>query len=469
MRKLLSILVIPLILSLLAASCAPATPQIIEKEVIKEVPVEKPVVIEKEVPVEVQKIVEVEKPVEKVVEKVVEKPVEKVVKEVVTVNAVKIGELHPFTGPLAEFGDSEHKSALLAAKHLREAGYTIATIFADTETSAIPAVEAARRLVELEGVDVLIGAAASGVTVPIAESVAIPSQVPQISYASTSPLLTHLPADEGKDFLFRTCPSDALQGIVLGRMLYEEGLRKVSVMYVNNPYGQGLKDVFKETFESLGGTVVASVPHDEEPAPSYTAELRKAAEGDPEVLVCISYPGHATVYMKEAIEGGFFSQFRFVDGTKSETDIPNIVGADAIEGMCGTAPGAAETESLRIYNETYEAEYGELPPLPFMTNTYDAVVVTALAAYEAQVAGEELTSIAIRDHLRSVAGPPGEKVFAGPEGLKKALELLQAGKDIDYVGAAGEVDFDENGDVVTPIEIWCYEDGKPVAKRLEAP
>jgi ABC-type branched-subunit amino acid transport system substrate-binding protein len=317
-------------------------------------------------------------------------------------------------------------------------------------------------------VDVVIGAAASGVTVPIAESVSIPSQVPQLSYASTSPLITTLPADEGEDFLFRTCPSDALQGIVLGQLLYDEGLRKVSVLYVNNPYGQGLNDVFKETFEELGGTVVASVPHDEEPAASYTAELKKATEGGPEALIALSYPGHATVYLKEAIEGGFIDEFRFVDGTKSQ-DIVEVLGAEPLEGMCGTAPGAAETESLNVYNETYAAEYGEVPPLPFMTNTYDAVIVAALAAYEAQMAGEELTPIAVRDHLRSVAGPPGEKVTAGSEGLKKALELLQAGEDIDYVGAAGEVDFDENGDVVTPIEIWCYEGGEIVSKRLETP
>lgn len=477
MRKHLSFLAIPLVLGLLVAACTPAAPQIIEKEVIKEVPVEKAVIVEKEVPVEVEKLVvqtveveravEVEKIVE--VEKVVEKIVEKEVEKVVEVKAVKIGELHPFTGPLSEFGEPEHRSARLAAKHLEEAGYTIATIFGDTETSAIPAVEAARRLVELEDVDVLIGAAASGVTVPIAESVTIPAGVPQISYASTSPLITFLPADEGEDFLFRTCPSDALQGVVLAKMLADEGLTKVSVMYVNNPYGQGLNDVFKLSFENLGGEVAASVAHDEEPATSYTAELRKAAEGEPEALVAISYPGHATVYMKEAIEGGFFSEFRFVDGTKSDTDIPEAVGAEAIEGMCGTAPGAAETDSLSVYYETYEAEYGEVPPLPFMTNTYDAVIVSALAAYEAQVSGRVLTSVAVRDHLRSVAGPPGEKVFAGPEGMKRALELLQAGEEIDYVGAAGDVDFDENGDVMTPIEIWCYEDGSPTPQRLESP
>ncbi len=389
--------------------------------------------------------------------------------EAVEVAPVKIGMVAPITGALSEFGENFVRTAQLAAAHFAEAGYEIEVISADTETSAIPGVEAARRLVEVEGVHAIAGAAASGVTVPIAESVSIPSQVPQISNASTSPLITLLPADEGQDFLFRTCPSDALQGPVLGNMLYDEGLRKVSVLYVNNPYGQGLNDAFKAVFESLGGEVLASVPHDEEPATSYTAELRQATEGEPEALVAISYPGHATVYLKEAIEGDFISEFRFVDGTKSETDIPEAVGWDALEGMCGTAPAALETESLTTFNATYEAEFGRVPALPFMTNMYDAIAVAALAAYEAQIAGEELTPIAVRDHLRSVAGPPGERVFAGPEGLARALELLAAGQQIDYVGAAGEVDFDENGDVITPVEVWCYEGGELVTKRLETP
>ena len=137
--------------------------------------------------------------------------------------------------------------------------------------------------------------------------------------------------------------------------------------------------------------------------------------------------------------------------------------------MCGTAPGAMSTWSLAMYNVAYEAEYGEHPPLPFMTNTYDAVIIGSLASYEAQLAGEELTPAAVRDHLRSVAGPPGWKVIAGADGIKLALELLRQGKDIDWLGAAGEVDFDEYGDVVTPIDVWCFEGGEIVTIRSETP
>ena len=87
-------------------------------------------------------------------------------------------------------------------------------------------------LVEIDKVVAIIGALASGVTVPVAESVTIPAGVIMISPASTSPLLTVLPADQGKDFLFRTCPSDALQGVVAGRLAASYNNSQHTITYV---------------------------------------------------------------------------------------------------------------------------------------------------------------------------------------------------------------------------------------------
>jgi ABC-type branched-subunit amino acid transport system substrate-binding protein len=147
---------------------------------------------------------------------------------------IKVGTLLSHTGPLKEFGPNIQNGAVLAAKQLGAAGFEIEMIHEDSETSAIPATNAAKKLVELDRVVAIIGALASGVTVPVAESVTCPNNVIMISPASTSPLLTVLPADQDKDFLFRTCPSDALQGVVAGRLAATYN-RTASVLYVNNP------------------------------------------------------------------------------------------------------------------------------------------------------------------------------------------------------------------------------------------
>ena len=382
-------------------------------------------------------------------------------------DAMRIGTLIPLTGALAEFGPNFRRAADLAAAHLHEVGIELQLIHADSETSAIPAVAAARKLVDVDRVPAIVGAAASGVTIPVAESVTIPSHVVQISNASTSPLMTVLPADKGQDFLFRTCPSDALQGVVLGKLAAELQYKRAAAMYVNNPYGQGLAEQFQKSFEKRGGEVVAMVPHDEAPAPTYVAELRRAAKDKPDVLAAISYPGHATIYLREAIEGNYIKKFLFCDGTKS-LEVVKAVGEQYTEGMMGTAPGSILTTGYNVFVAEYGKAYGEVPPLPFMTNMYDAVAVIGLAVKAARVDGvAAINGVAVRDRLRQVANPPGEVVGAGASDLKKAFQLLEEKKDINYEGASGSCDFDENGDVVTPIEVWRFTGGQITTVRLE--
>jgi branched-chain amino acid transport system substrate-binding protein len=99
---------------------------------------------------------------------------------------------------------------------------------------------------------------------------------------------------------------------------------------------------------------------------------------------------------------------------------------------------------------------------------YDAVALIGLAVKAAQVDGVKgMTGVAIRDRLRNVANPPGDVVGPGAADLKKALQLLDAKNEINYEGAAGSCDLDENGDVVTPIEVWKFADGKITTVRLE--
>ena len=56
----------------------------------------------------------------------------------------------------------------------------------DDQTDAAPGVEAATKLVQSDGVQVIIGALASTVSLAVAESVTVPNQIVQISPASTS-------------------------------------------------------------------------------------------------------------------------------------------------------------------------------------------------------------------------------------------------------------------------------------------
>jgi ABC-type branched-subunit amino acid transport system substrate-binding protein len=386
---------------------------------------------------------------------------------------LKVGTLFDHSGALKDWGLRHQNAADLAGEQMATAGLTLEFVHEDSQTAAEPAEKAARKLIETDKVAAIVGSSSSGVIVPVAETVTCPEDVLMITPGATSPFITDLPEDKGKDLLFRTCPSDALQGAVLGRLA--AGLYKTaSVMYVNNPYGQGLAEQFRRSFIKHGGTVYAMIPHAEAVAQSYAAELRNAyarmysirpfRSGRSDVLCVFSYPEHAKIYVKEAIEIYDAKHFLFCDGTKSE-ELAAAVGPEKLEGMMGTAPGVPAGEASLKFTADYTAKFGELPKSPFIANAYDATAVIGLAAFASATKGLEPTSKNIRDHLREVANPPG--AFVGPGEFRKAFELLKTGQPINYEGASGPIDFDANGDVLAPIEIWRFHDGKIATYRME--
>ena len=453
----------------LAVACSAETVQVpvekvVTQEVVKEVMVPgETVIVEKEVVKEVMVPGETVV-VEKEVVKTIEVPGDTVVVEKEVMVEVErdnlppliVGNLNVFTGSLAEFGPPLRNSVQLAASHVNRAGGvgggSMLVISRDTAVNPVQGVDAARALVDVEGAVAIVGALSSGVTIAAAQSVTIPKQRIIISGASTAPTITTL---EDNDFVFRTTPSDASQGVVLARLAQEQGYEKVGIMYINNAYGEGLANQFEESFTALGGTVTAKVPH-EDVQPTYVSELEKATEGDPDVLAAMSYTGHARVYVREALEGGYADGFLFVDGTKGTEWIDEIEAWDALDGSYGTAPGAPGSPEKDAFETSYEETYGFPVTHPFMAEHYDATVLIALAAAKA---GSTTDAAAIRDALRDVANAPGEVVGPGRDEIGRALRLIAEGKDIDYNGAGGNVDFDEHGDVSGTIEIWTVMDG----------
>ncbi len=365
---------------------------------------------------------------------------------------LKIGVLVAFTGDLADFGPAQENAANLAAQEINAAGgvggQPIEIVTGDTATDPSQGATEATRLVEVEGVDAIVGALSSGVTLQIAESVTGPSNVLQISPASTSPALS---AATDNDFLFRTTISDAAQGVILADLAEEEGLTSVCTMFINNAYGQGLSEVFASEFEAAGFTVPAEVPHESEQA-TYASELGTCTGDAPDALAAVAYPQSAGVFLRESVEAGDVGTYLFVDGTKS-TDMFDELGWENFDGARGTAPGSVQVPQGPAFDAAYEAEYGETPPLPFLRENYDAVYLIALAAEKSLTDG-----IDFREALRAVSNPPGDPVSPGTDGFTTALGLIAAGTDIDYEGTAGPVDLDANGDVlIGAIETWTVD------------
>lgn len=372
-----------------------------------------------------------------------------------------VGTVLPVSGDLSTLGPGMQKAIDLAFDLVNEAGGVnggeITAIHRDSGTSEQVGTDAASGLVNIDGVEILLGAVSSGVTIAIAESVTIPGGVLHISPASSSNAITSL-ADN--DMVFRTRVNDAVKSQVLAELAVAAGYQHVATTYVNNAYGASLNDSFIEAFEAMGGTVTSNVSHELGQA-SYLSEIRDTADENPDVLLTIAYPDSGQILLREAAEGEYFEDFMFVDVTRSQTMFDNI-GGSYFEGDFGVSPGAPDSPAVQSFRQLYAERTDGDPSASLITEAFDAAAVLALAIEKA----DSDDPVEVRDALRSVANAPGEVV--GPGEIAKALELVRDGTDINYVGASGNADFDEHGNVVSSMRVWHVENNTIIDSDIYA-
>lgn len=393
--------------------------------------------------------------------------------------AIELGQIAPMTGSAAEFGPYYRDAVQLAVNQINKAATTVfggpiisKHILIDTSTLPTVGVQATRQVIDTQHIPALVGGWSSGVTVAVATSATIPSGVLQIDNGATSPLITVLPADAKADLLFRTTASDALQGVVAAQLVNGEiypdyKYKTVSTIYINNPYGQGLSNSFAKAFEKRGGKVLAQAAHSAKVQPTYKAQLSEALKGNPDLLLVVSYPSHTSVILKESRDVFNYTKWQFVDGNAS-LDVLKAVGAKSLDGKLGTAPGEdTTTQAYQGFAKAFKSDYNYTSIPPFTASAYDAAMVIGLAMAKVVANGQtdasKITGRVLRDQLRNVSNPPGESIQSGDEErIVEMMKAIKAGKDINYTGAAGPCDFDKNGDVITPVDIWKF-DGEKIS------
>ncbi|MDX1745739.1 MAG: ABC transporter substrate-binding protein, partial [Halobacteriales archaeon] len=133
---------------------------------------------------------------------------------------IPMGSILPITGDLSDFGPGMEEGVNLAVEHVNAGGgplgREVEMYNRDSETVAQAAGEKYNQLVSEQSIAGFVGAASSGVSVPLAQGLAS-DEVMQVSPASTSPTLAQLGYndDQSVKYFGRTAPNDAQQGIVM--------------------------------------------------------------------------------------------------------------------------------------------------------------------------------------------------------------------------------------------------------------
>ena len=364
---------------------------------------------------------------------------------------MKVGVLLGFTGPIESLTPAIAAGSELAMKEASDSGKflggkKVIPVRGDsTCIDASAATAAAERLVTSDGVSAIMGADCSGVTGAVTRNVGVPNGVVLISPSATSPALTTI---EDKGYFFRTAPSDARQGEVLAGIAKARGVKSIAITYTNNDYGKGLADSFKSAFTAIGGKVELSAAHEDGKA-DYSAEIGALAASGAEQLAVFGYLDQGGKgIIQAALDAGAFDWFLMADGMIGDS-LGQAIGKP-LNGSVGTSPGS-DSPNAKMFVEYAKA--GGVTDGPYVGEAYDAAALIILAA---QAAGST-DRAGIQSKVLEVANAPGETI--GPGELGKALELLAAGKAVNYEGKSG-VELSDVGDPAGSYKEYEVIDGK---------
>ncbi len=373
-----------------------------------------------------------------------------------------IGNLVPLSGDLADFGPPGQKAAELAVDEINKSidstgdDHKVTLQTEDDQTSDQAGVQAARKLVD-GGASCIAGSWASSVTIPVSRSVTSREGVLQISPASTSDEITGL---EDNNLLDRTVPPDSFQGPVLANVVADavggaEG-KTVNIGARNDSYGNGLVDTFSGPWEDMGGKIGQTVIYDPT-QPSYDSEAQKIVSGNPDATVFFDFPETFVKVGPALARAGWDPSTAFGTDGLASSSLPGDVGADVVEGFRGTAPGSPEGDATSTaFDKAYNAfDPTDVTRQTFDSQNFDAVILCYLAA----VAAGSTDGADMADVVQGVSSAPGTKYTF--EQLPDAVKALENGEDIDYEGASGPIDMDENGDATAGVyDVYEYKNGK---------
>jgi ABC-type branched-subunit amino acid transport system substrate-binding protein len=218
----------------------------------------------------------------------------------------------------------------------------------------------------------------------------------------------------------------------------------VNVLALNDDYGQGIAETFESVFEGEVGANVAYNPQ----GTNFNSEAGQVAEGDPDAILLVGFPETGTSIMQAFAEQGTLGEVPILltDGLATE-EFPPLLADAGIEAtdVRGTRP-FAEGAGTEFYTTSYGEQFDGEDPGIFSANTYDAVMLAALAA---SAAGDP-SGQAIQENLQAVS--EGGAEITG-ENICDGLEQAANGDDVNYEGAAGSQNFDDNGDVTSDYEL----------------
>ncbi len=343
-------------------------------------------------------------------------------------NVIKIGLIAPLTGDVKTFGESTKNGFLLAIEEVNAQGgingKQIKTFIQDDKNDPTEAQNAGSKLINQDGVKLLIGSVSSKCSIPLAQTCQDASAV-MITPTSTNPKVTVRDDGSRKDFIFRACFIDPFQGRVAAKFALENLKAKTTaILYdVGNDYVKGLAEFYRDNFIQGGGEVVVYESYQKDDT-DFSALLTKVKQANPDILYIPDYYNKVGLIAKQARQLGIKSVLMGGDGWDSP-EMLKIAG-DAIVGGYFTnhySPDDPRPE-VQEWVKKYLAKYGSSPDA-LATLGYDATCLLLEAIKRAN--------------------------SDNPVKVKEALQGIK-----DFKSVSGNISLDEQGNPIKNAVILKY-------------
>ncbi len=383
----------------------------------------------------------------------------------------KIGVAIPLTGNLSYYGESILNGAVMVAEEVNKRkskkdktaglfGQPVEIISSDTGTDSQRAVKVAEKLLFTDNVLSISGACDSSIAMSMNDIIKSSDTVLISPTANAESLVN----SEDSDNLFHlsTSTEDISSFLSNKASNKDKDYKYTVVIHQNNVYGKNFAESFAKKFRRTGRYCdVFSYDNYDFVHKSLTDKVKEALDKNKERksgILIIGYPEDIMRILKQFSEQNVKTEFFFGEWIES-IEIFKDFGIDLkyLEGSWGVISKPYKSSYKKDFDRLYKRKFKTEPTL-YTYKMYDATAINILALAEA---GKSAKNNDIKKAVEKVTNSKGTKVYAGK--LRKGIDLIKDGKDINYVGLSGNIEFDSKGTYSKEeLSLWKIKDAKMI-------
>ncbi len=274
---------------------------------------------------------------------------------------ITIGADLATTGPVASVG-IQYKNALLLGGPSEIRGHKVRYIILDDASDPTNAVQNVKRMISDNNIDVLLGPAGTPLTLAVLGTIA-EAKVPMMSLGSASSIV--LPMDEKRKWAFKAVAGEDVQLDTMFNHMKKKGVQTLSMIVVNDPYGESYARVAREMAPKKGIKLLTVEKYDRND-PSTTAQALRAMQGNPDAIMIVALGTVAFTPHHALVERGYKGKI-YQSGGAASPDFLQL-GGKAVEGaylvqspalVAEQLPEGYPTKKLALnFQKLYQSMYG---------------------------------------------------------------------------------------------------------------